>query len=89
MEKQRKQFIVKLEKEKGDSFIEYLEKNGYKNVHKLNYGCLRHKYLIIDEDKFFATNITCLAAAASSGIIPISQQEFKQKKEKNINNEKI
>lgn len=83
-----KQRIVKLiNKEEGDFFIKYLENIGLKNVNNLSYDKLQVndklqvKVVVVDSNKFFATNVTCLAAAASCGIRPISVEEFKNNKD--------
>ena len=83
---QRKQFLVKLQDEnEGNQFIEYLEYNGLVNVHKVSFDSLRIKVLVIDDKKFFSSNVTCLAALASCGIKPIGTDEFKAKFEAEYN----
>ena len=83
---QRKQYLVKLDNAtNGNNFISYLEKNGFKNLQNLNYEDLRIKVLVIDQNKFFTTNVTCLSAAAMVGIKPISIDDFKDEFE-NENN---
>ena len=83
---QRKQFLVKLQNEnEGNQFIEYLEYNGLVNVHNVCFDSLRIKVLVIDDEKFFSTNATCLAALASCGIKPIGTDEFKAKFEAEFN----
>lgn len=75
---QRKQFLVKLSNEsEGNQFIEYLTNKGFSNIHKISFNQLRVKVLVIDDQNFFSTNVTCLAAFASCGIKPISVDEFK------------
>ena len=79
---QRKQHLVKLNNEKeGNEFIEYLEQNGLINVQKILFQDLRIKVIVVDNEKFWATNATCLAALAGSKIYPISIDEFKNKVE--------
>lgn len=75
---QRKQVLVKLTNSKeGKEFIDYLENNGFINIHNISFDSLRVKVIVVDTDKFWSTNITCLAAVASCGIKPISIEEFK------------
>ncbi len=74
---QRKQFLVKLSNEsEGNQFIQFLESEGFENVHKISFDKLRIKVLVVDDKKFFATNVTCLAALAGSNIKPICIDEF-------------
>jgi len=74
---QRKQFLVKLPNEiKGNKFIKYLEKHGFINVHNVTFDSLRVKVLVIDDKKFFSTNVTCLAALASCNIKPMTIEDF-------------
>lgn len=74
---QRKQFLVKLPNEiKGNEFIKYLEKHGFENAHNINFDSLRVKVLVIDDKKFFSTNVTCLAALASCNIKPMTIDDF-------------
>ena len=74
---QRKQFLVKLQDQsEGDNFIQYLENNGYSNVHNVSYDSLRIKVLVVDKNVFFSTNATCLAALSQSGIRPIGVDDF-------------
>lgn len=75
---QRTQHLVKLNNAKeGNEFIKYLEQNGFINVQKISFKGLQVKVIVVDNEKFWATNITCLAALASSKIYPISVEEFK------------
>ena len=74
---QRKQAIVKLNnKEEGEIFIQQLEKFGLKNVHHITFENLRIKVLVVTHTEFFSINTTCLAALVSSGIKPISVDEY-------------
>ena len=83
---QRKQCLVKLTNcIEGDNFINYLEDNGLTNIHNICYDNLRIKVIVVKENEFFSTNITCLAALASCGIKPISVDEFKAKFETGFN----
>lgn len=83
---QRKQVLVKLaDLKEGDEFIKYLESNGFLNIHNITFSNLRIKVLVVDNNKFFSTNITCLAALATCGIKPISVDEFKTKFELRTN----
>ena len=84
---QRKQYLVKLENAtEGKKFIKYLENNGKRNVHNINYEDLRIKVLVVDENVFFSTNVTCLSAAAIVGIRPISINEYKAEFESQFDN---
>ncbi len=75
---QRKQHLVKLNNAKeGNEFIEYLEQNGFDNIHNLSFENLRIKVIGVTDKKFGAVSVTCLAALASSKIYPISVDEFK------------
>lgn len=79
-ETQRKQHLVKLnEKKETEDFFKFLEKNGYKNIQNISYESLRIKVVVIDRNQFFATNTTCLAAAATKGLKLISIKQFKDK----------
>ena len=83
---QRKQYLVKLNNSiEGNKFIKYLEDNGLKNVHNVSQESLRIKVLVVDENVFFSTNVTCLSAAAIVGIKPISIEEFKEEFEYQFN----
>lgn len=74
---QRKQKLVKLANQKeGTDFINYLEKTGFNNYHKISYDSLHIKVLAIDNKNFYAINVTCLAALANCKIKPISTTEF-------------
>ena len=74
---QRKQFLVKLSNEsEGNQFIQFLESEGFENIHKITFDRLRIKVLVVDGTAFFATNITCLAALAGSNIKPIGVDDF-------------
>lgn len=75
---QRKQYLVKLtNSDEGKQFIDYLENNGFLNVHNITFDTLRIKVLVVDKSEFFSTNVTCLAALAGCGIKPITIDEFK------------
>ena len=77
---QRNQIIVKVKKEKEcREFIEFLNCVGFENVKNISYQDLQVKVLIVDLDqfKFFPTNITCLAAAASVGKKAVEIEDFK------------
>lgn len=80
---QSKQFLVKLKDEKeGEAFIHYLEQKGFQNKHAVSYENLRVKVLVVEDKSFWATNITCLAAAASCGIKAISVEDYKLQQSK-------
>ena len=82
---QRKQYFIKLSnKTDGNKFIEYLESKGYENIHKINYEKMKIKVLIVDDKKFFSTNVTCLAAMASCKINPISIDKFMKLNDKSL-----
>ena len=86
---QRKQYLVKLNNAKeGNEFIEYLEQNGFDNIHNLSFESLRIKVIGVTDQKFGALSVTCLAALAGSKIYPISVEEFKNwfNSNKQINN---
>ena len=83
----KKQALVKLANPiEGNDFIEYLEDKGFENVHNLTFENLRIKVLVVRKGEFFATNATCLAALANSGVRPISVNEFKYKFEQHLDN---
>lgn len=74
---QLKQTLVKLtNKNEGDSFIKFLENNGFSNIQNLSYDKLRIKVLVVDKKEFFGTNITCLSVLAMFGIKPIDTKHF-------------
>ena len=74
---QRKQFLVKMQdKNEGDQFIQYLESNGCQNIHNISYDTMRIKVVVINNNVFFTTNATCLAAIAQAGVHPISVAEY-------------
>ena len=87
MKTQRKQYLVKLNGEiEGEDFISLLEENGYSNPSKISYKDMQIKVLVVDEDKFFPTNVTCLSAAATVGIKTITVDEFLEISNLNNNN---
>lgn len=74
---QRKQYLVKLaSKAEGDQFIDFLEQNGYKNLTNVLYDTLKVKVIVVDNNHFYPSNVTSLAALASIGEKPISVSEF-------------
>ena len=81
----RKQFLVKLsDEEQGNKFIEFLENEGFVNVHNISFEGLKVKVLVVDDEKFFGTNVTCLAALANKNIKPITIEEFIVKYKSNL-----
>lgn len=74
---QNKQILVKLKnKEEGAKFLSYLESVGLKNIYNINYDKLQTKVVLIKDNSFYPTNVTCLAALASCNIKPISIDDF-------------
>lgn len=74
---QNKQILVKLKnKEEGAKFLSYLESVGLKNIYNVNYNTLQPKVILIENNSFYPTNVTCLAALASCNIKPISTDDF-------------
>ena len=74
---QRRQILVQLSnKDTGQQFIDFLEKNDFENVHNITYDTLKIKVLVIENKKFFSTNTTCLAALAGCGIRPLCADEY-------------
>ena len=74
---QRKQYLVKLSNEsEGNKFIKYLENEGLINVHNISFEHSLTKVLAIDNEKFFAVSVTCLAGLANKNIKPITIKEF-------------
>ena len=73
---QRKQYLVKLSNEsEGNKFIKYLENEGLINVHNISFEHSLTKVLAIDNEKFFAVSVTCLAGLAGKKT-PISIEEY-------------
>ena len=82
---QRKQFLVKLsDEEQGNKFIKFLENEGFENVHNISFEGLKIKVLVVGDEKFFGTNVTCLAALANKNIKPITIEEFIVKYKSNL-----
>ncbi len=72
------QLIVKTDK----ATIEWLEQNGYNNLHKLPNNYTFSVFIVdIPSKSIYGTNTTCMAAAYSQGNKPIVLN-FEQLKEK-------
>ena len=82
---QRKQYLVQLSEAKGNRFIKFLENEGFLNVHNIDFEDLKLKVLVVDDKKFFGTNVTCLAVLSSKNIRPISIEKFVAEYKANIN----
>ena len=78
--KNRHYFVRVSDRESFEKLLDLCEKNGYRNVHSLT----RESYpvtppvVVVDGDnrKFGLTNVTCLAAMASQGIVMYDVEEM-------------
>lgn len=72
-----KQYYVSVHgQEQRQQAIAWLEKHGYQNVQNLTTANYSFPVFVIEGNKFFGANTTCMAALATKGVRPISWQAW-------------
>ena len=72
-----KQYLVSVRSQKDmERVILYLENNGYKNPQNLTAENYAFPVLVVDDERFFGTNATCMAASVSCGKRVVSFNEW-------------
>ena len=72
-----KQYLVSVRGQKDmERVILYLENNGYKNPQNLTAKNYTFPVLVVEDERFFGTNTTCMAASVSCGKRVVSFNEW-------------
>lgn len=83
--KQTKQFYVSIpNKRERAAAISWLEERGYRNIGGLTGENYSFPVLVIEKDRFFGTNATCMACLANVGKRAMTFESFKRETQERL-----